>query len=266
MQPHCTLQLQHQALQAIRSRCLLNDKQPPLLRNDLPNDSKAHLARFADLKTNQALRQVNRSFRQAGATQLTKLTMPASELGKLSSRRTFLPAVTEITVRFSGSFTDAQLKTMSERDPVILAKIHRLNLGCTSVTDAGLAHLKSLMKLQSLDLSNCERLTDAGLEHLRPLSQLQELNLRGAGSLTDARFAHLQQLTQLQSLHVARWRNFTDASIPNLQQLAQLYCLNLTECYHLSDASLAGLQPLTGLQSLELAGCSGLTDAGIANL
>ena len=48
----------------------------------------------------------------------------------------------------------------------------------TKVTDAGLADLRGLSNLQSLDLKET-RVTDAGLVHLKGLSNLQSLDLNG---------------------------------------------------------------------------------------
>ena len=45
-------------------------------------------------------------------------------------------------------------------------------LGDTTVTDAGLEHLKGLPHLQNLDLAYTQ-VTDAGLEHLKALSKLR---------------------------------------------------------------------------------------------
>ena len=50
--------------------------------------------------------------------------------------------------------------------------LKRLKLNSTRVTDAGLAHLAALEKLQFLDLSNTA-VTDAGLRHLSGLKELQ---------------------------------------------------------------------------------------------
>ena len=50
----------------------------------------------------------------------------------------------------------------------------------TSITDAGLVHLKGLPNLQNLSLFGT-KVTNAGLVHLKGLTELQELNLRDAG-------------------------------------------------------------------------------------
>jgi hypothetical protein len=118
----------------------------------------------------------------------------------------------------------------------------------TSVRDAelaGLAHLRGLTGLQSLDLSECERVTDAGLAHLAGLTGLQSLDLGGCEQgkrVTDAGLAHLRGLTGLRSLDLRGRR----------QQV--------------TDAGLAHLRGLTGLQSLQVMMSEQVTHAGLRTL
>ena len=71
-----------------------------------------------------------------------------------------------------------------------------MSLSNTKVTDAGLAHLKGLPSLTTLDLRRTQ-ITDAGLEHLKGLTNLQHLLLSGT-QVTDAGLKHLEGLTTLQ--------------------------------------------------------------------
>ncbi len=66
-----------------------------------------------------------------------------------------------------------------------------VSLEATSVTDAGLVHLKELTKLPTVDLSGT-KVTDAGLVHLKGLPQLQSLTLWET-KVTDAGVKKLQQ-------------------------------------------------------------------------
>jgi hypothetical protein len=70
-------------------------------------------------------------------------------------------------------------------------KLQTLELGSTQITDAGLVHLRGLTALRTLDLSRT-RVSDAGLVHLRGLSQLQIVDLTGTG-VTAAGIRDLQK-------------------------------------------------------------------------
>ena len=71
------------------------------------------------------------------------------------------------------------------------------------MTDAGLANLAGLEKLENLTLDGT-RITDAGLTHLCSLKQLVTLSLSNTG-ITDGGLAHLSVLdSNLQTLET-RW-------------------------------------------------------------
>ncbi|MDA7527666.1 hypothetical protein N8590_01620 [bacterium] len=65
----------------------------------------------------------------------------------------------------------------------------------TKLTDAGLAHLRGLTSLTTLNLSS-DKITDAGLAHLKGLTNLTTLNLSGT-KITDAGLVHLKGLANL---------------------------------------------------------------------
>lgn len=210
----------------------------PFPLNQLERDLKELIAKCAGPETNKVLRLTNKSFRQAGATHLTKLAVPASELGRLSNMLASLPGVIEVTITGLRRGVDAHLKALSQLDPDVLAKIRRLNLSDSDVTNAGIAHLQPLTQLQSLDLHSCRDLTDASLLYLQPLTHLQSLDLNSCYKFTDAGLAHVQPLTHLQSLTLNFGFNFTDAGLDNLQPLTLLQSLNLYGCDRVTDAAL----------------------------
>ena len=234
--------------------------------NELPRELKAYIAKLAEPETNKVLRLTNRSFRQAGAESVTKLTIPAQDINNLTRVLASLPAVTDVTITGLKDNPGAHLAEMAELDPAICSKIHQLDLSESRVTGASLAHLQSLSQLQSLDLSRCKNLTDADLAHLEPLTRLQSLNLDHCRNLTDDGLAHLKPLTQLLSLNLSMCKKLTNVGLANVRTLIRLQSLKLFNCDNITDDGLAHLRPLTQLQSLSLSYCDNVTDAGLAHL
>jgi hypothetical protein len=87
-----------------------------------------------------------------------------------------------------------------------LRQLRFLNLGwCDQFSDAGLAALSGLERLEHLELHVADwppgsgRITDEGLRHLSGLSRLTFLTL-GYHPITDAGLVHLRGLTELEHL------------------------------------------------------------------
>ena len=131
----------------------------------------------------------------------------------------------------------------------------------SKITDAGVAHLRNLPRLEALWLDGtC--VTDVGLAHLKGLPTLKVLGLRGTG-VTDAGLVHLEHLPQLRLLALGGSR-ITDAGLVHLRGLARLEELWL-ETTRVTDAGLVHLRGLTKLRGLILFG-TGVTDAGLEHL
>jgi Leucine-rich repeat (LRR) protein len=106
--------------------------------------------------------------------------------------------------------TDAGLEHLKR-----LIQLQRLSLAFTKVTDAGLKHLNGLTQLQRLDLA-FTKVSNAGLGHLEGLTELQSLNLSGT-SVTDAGVGHLTGLTNLGTLDLGN-TEVTDKGVEKLRQ------------------------------------------------
>ena len=79
-------------------------------------------------------------------------------------------------------------------------ELRELGLGFTTISDAGLASLKGLSKLEKLDLWKT-KITDAGLAHLKALKALRKLELVG----TEVKDAGVEDLCRaLPELKVSR--------------------------------------------------------------
>ena len=116
-------------------------------------------------------------------------------------------------LKFPSSTTDEQL---AEKLKGWANAATSLFLANSKITDAGLAHLKGLENLKSLNLV-WTKITDAGLAHLKGLSKLENLDL-GATNLTDAGLVHLKGLTNLQELGLNRCNLITDAGLKSLKK------------------------------------------------
>jgi hypothetical protein len=84
-----------------------------------------------------------------------------------------------------------------------LTSLRKLNLWRVPITDAGVASLAGLIKLEWLNLDNTQFFSDAGLVHLKDLKQLSFLHL-GSTAVTDAGMSQLAGLTSLEDLKVTR--------------------------------------------------------------
>ncbi len=118
-----------------------------------------------------------------------------------------------------------------------------LSLADTAVTDAGLAHVARLTRLEELHLDNCP-VTDAGVAQLAPLARLRILDLKGT-RVTDAGLAVLRHFPRLQALYLTRTA-ITDAGLAHVARLADLRTLILWDTA-ITDA---GLEHLAGLHRL----------------
>jgi hypothetical protein len=91
-----------------------------------------------------------------------------------------------IEVRLGVSGTDAALQPVAR-----LARVQRLRLDRTAVTDIGLAHLRGMSSLSRLDLRDTH-VTDIGIVQLKGLTNLKLLDLSGT-EVTDAGVRELRQ-------------------------------------------------------------------------
>jgi hypothetical protein len=194
--------------------------------------------------------------------------------------------------------------------PVVSLRF-RPNFG--AVADADLVHLKAFPGLRCVELPNKTKVTDAGLAHLAALDRLDELNLNGTrvsaagvrafvkgrtrlwrlelmgvplgdddlaslteltglrvlslrGTLvTDRGAAHLKAFTRLRNLNLSTGEGLiTDAALPHLQILTELEYLDLDRT-GITDAGLERLRPLRNLRGLQVA-FTAVGDAGLEHL
>jgi predicted nucleic acid-binding protein len=146
---------------------------------------------------------------------------------------------------FTGDrLTDADLAQLGG----LVADVRELYLQSRGVTDAGLAHLRGLVKLTTLYLDGTS-VTDAGLAYLAGLVGLRTLNLART-AITDAGLAHLRGLTGLRKL-VLWGTRVTDAGLAHLRGLVGLRELDVER----TQVSAAGVEDLRrALPEVEIVG------------
>lgn len=165
------------------------------------------------------------------------------------------------------------------------AKMRKLALDRTKVTDAGLVHLEGFPNLVWLGLADTA-ITDKGLEYVGHCSQLERLRLEGS-RVSDEGIAHLANLGQLEALYLDDTRvgnraietlgslrhlrelslagtSVSDAGLGHLRGLENLETLRLNRT-QVSDAGLPALQPLRKLRLLDLEETR-VTEGGVAEL
>ena len=135
----------------------------------------------------------------------------------------------------------------------------------SAITDAGLAHLKKLPKLESVSFSNTN-ITDAKLAHLKELANLKTIDFRNT-AITDAGVKELKSLTDLKKLDIGFHNNSSDQVVEQLAQLKSLTNLNRLSLSwtNVTDAGLVQLKGLTNLRELDLS-FTRVTDAGLVHL
>jgi len=156
-------------------------------------------------------------------------------------------------------------------DDALMARVSRLRglrglyLRGAAVTDAGLAHLRHLTRLEDLAIVNQPSLTDAGLVHLSGLTRLRHVDL-DPGGVTGLVLKNLKGMARLEQISMPRVP-VDDDDLVHLAGLTALESLKLSG-ERLTDAGLAHLRGLTGLKHLELPyyPAPGITSAGLAHL
>ena len=110
--------------------------------------------------------------------------------------------------------TDADLALLAG-----LPKLETIDLSLTKVTDVGLEHLKPLENVRHLVLDHAEYLTDSGIAHFKHW-RLETLNLRGT-KVTSSVFEHINALTTLRNLDLSH-TEVTDSGFEELAELTKL--------------------------------------------
>lgn len=149
---------------------------------------------------------------------------------------------------------DIQLKKTDVRDDGVghLAKIQslkQLKLVMTKVTNAGIAHVKSLPNLEGIDLQDVNTVDNACLNDIKGLKKLKFLRIYGPTFDGDG-IAPIAEMTSLRSLSMQQTA-VTDDNVKYLKPLVDLEKLYLYGT-KVTDQGMAELAGLTKLKELEL--------------
>jgi len=136
-------------------------------------------------------------------------------------------------------------------------------MDCKTFTNADMAFLRSLTKLERLYLPN--EISDEGFRHLAPLKKLQLLRLHN-GTMTDAGLAVLKDKTAMRELSLWRCRRITGKGLKYLAGMKRLKHLDLRHCESITDEGLLFLAGLTELEVLDMSVMPKFTDRGFRRL
>ena len=164
-----------------------------------------------------------------------------------------LPNLEAIYLAYNDRITGAGLGELAG-----LKKFHRLDLGVTSTSNAGMKEVAKLEHLTRLSLYST-KITDAGMAELTGLKSLVWLNMDSA-SVGDAAMKIIAQNKDLQTLNLFQVK-ITDAGVKELAGLQKLEKLTLSHA-KITDACVKDLAGMKGMRTLELSS-TGVTYAGV---
>jgi hypothetical protein len=164
--------------------------------------------------------------------------------GSILEQLTSLHRLTVLDLNPAYALLDADLRLLGD-----LTSLRRLSIDRTTnadeiwgpkVTDLGLVPLARLSELEDLSLANQRALTDAGLAALAGLPRLNSINLSGT-RIGDAGLIHLRKCPSLRFLDLKN-TDVTDAGLISLRDLRSLEMLDV-EGTAVTKAGVDGLIP-----------------------
>jgi internalin A len=138
-------------------------------------------------------------------------------------------------------------------------RIVKVDLHETQVTDAQLAVIATLTDLRELDLRKTPLITDAGVVHLRGLVKLEKLNLFRT-QLSDVGIAYLADMHVLDTLLIGGTR-ITERGVEQLSKLRKLRKLSLFDT-QIGDSAVQFLSVFPSLEVV-LIGRSKISEDGV---
>ena len=152
-----------------------------------------------------------------------------------------------VTVNLRGTWVD----DVEMIDIARLAKLRRLDLSHTRITDEGMLHLKPASQIEDLDLYYAEWVTDQGMTAIKNWKKLKRLDVRGT-RISNGTLEIVSHMPQLEALDISN-SQITDNGMDMLITLTNLKELSLGQGRG-SAADLGFLRVLTTLTSLDIGG------------
>jgi cellulose synthase/poly-beta-1,6-N-acetylglucosamine synthase-like glycosyltransferase/Leucine-rich repeat (LRR) protein len=255
---------------------LLEDRIRSSIENVQESAKQTGLEAFIAPDTERLMQRYRDASSLAASERLSALSQLAPEVANLAGTINYQR--NNLTLR-GGQVTDAWLAACAPK----IADAEAVELMDTSITDAGLAHLRPLEHLQRLHLSSpgitgsglkgfpgtklrhlnfreSSGVNDVGLESISAFRHVEFINLSDT-AVTDAGLRHLAGMKSLTFLLLQR-TSITDEGLSHLRNLTALEYLYLGST---DVTSLADLGELTNLNTIELSETR-VDDAGLAGL
>lgn len=133
--------------------------------------------------------------------------------------------------------TDTSLSLLIESFP----HVEGLSVGYSSITDADLQRIASLRNIRSLSLSGCHRISDAGVAVLGDLTKLQTLRVGECDELQGECFTQQGKFCALEYLRCS-WTGVNERTVRTICQLERLREIELIECPELTSEDIDRLR------------------------
>lgn len=161
---------------------------------------------------------------------------------------------------FRCNVSDAGMRDIAE-----LRNLRRLTICCggrsrITLSNDGLAYLKLLPELESLELGRSNDITDVGLVHVADCAGLKHLVFSGWYKITDEGLACLSRLKNLESLAFDAYHNIFGEGLKYIAEMTSLKTLSVFGLQSNAPRALRHIQNMTWLKGLSL-GAANFGDA-----
>lgn len=266
-------------------------KKPPCQLKKMPISILAHIASFSTAMETASLIQATSAFAKRSTSQEMlhqRIHLAAEkELRNIALKNPLEFTVSGSTLTSADSVRSLDLSMLIispdfiEHLVTYFPNLERLDFTQCTISDAAIAKLKPLKKLEDVNFSECRDLTGSTLDELP--RTIKKLSLKYCSKITDSAVAKLEKML-LEELDLSA-TYITGSTLDKLSRMIKK--LALEDCDSLTDATVAKLEgmlldelnlysaTITGstldtlsrtIKKLSLSGCGSLIDGSIAKL